>query len=695
MTRHRTLWILLVAFVLLPLAAQGEEGRKPWTPEELWRLKPVGGLALRPDGAFVAYQVTETSFEKNSSRTHVRVVRTDGTGDRRLTWATRGSDSAPAWSPDGRELAFLSSRGDGNQIYLLPFEDGGEAHQVLDFPGGVDEFLFTPDGKALIFAARTWPGCGNDLSCIRKKDDEKKRRKVTALTHEHLLYRHWDAYEDGKVQHLFRASLDGGSPVDLTPTLTWDALTFWLASMGREFDITPDGKWIYFSGKQADDQAVSYDYQIYRVPVTGGPVEEITTNPASDMLPRISPDGKTLAWRASRRPGYESDRYELMVRPVAGGDARSLTASLDVSVARIYWDPRGTALYFDGEDKGDIVLYKVSPKGGKITPVLDGEKTGRGCHVSSQISKDGKFFTFMYRTIDRYYEIFRADGAGRNPVPLTRVNAEVYRTYEFPVAKDVWFEGAKGAKVHGFVVEPRDYDPGKTYPMMVRIHGGPQQMFGYAFRNEFAIFSGAGYFVFFCNPRGSTGYGQEFTDGVRGDWGGKPIEDLKAGVRHVLSMYPAVDPARVGAWGGSYGGYVVNWLQGHNQDGLFAALVAHAGGADRWAAYGNTEELWFPEWEMLGPPWERPDLADKWSPIRYAKSFGTPQLITHGDRDYRVRVTGGEVMFTALQRLGVPSRMIRFPDEDHWIVKPHNKQYWYRSILEWFDTWLKPPKKER
>ena len=230
--------------------------------------------------------------------------------------------------------------------------------------------------------------------------------------------------------------------------------------------------------------------------------------------------------------------------------------------------------------------------------------------------------------------------------------------------------------------------------MLVRVHGGPQQMFGYAFRHEFAIFSGAGYFVFFCNPRGSTGYGQEFTDGVRADWGGKPIDDLKAGVRHVLTEYPAVDAAKVGAWGGSYGGYVVNWIQGHNQDGLFAALAAHAGGADRWAAYGNTDELWFPEWEMLGPPWERPDVADKWSPIRYAKEFGTPQLITHGDLDYRVRVTGSEVMFTALQRLGVPSKMIRFPDEDHWIVKPHNKQFWYKSILEWFDIWLKAPKKE-
>jgi len=694
MARFSSCFFFLAAFTFISVAGAAEEASEPWTPGDLWKLKRVGGPALSPDGAMVAYQVTETEFDKNRSRTHVRVVRTDGTGDRRVTRAVKGSDSHPVWSPDGRTLAFLSTRREGNQIYTLPLADGGEARPVLEFPGGVEEFVFTPDGQALVFAARTWPECGHDLRCIRKKDKEKKRRKVSAMVHEHLLYRHWDAYEDGKVQHLFRCSLDGSEVLDLTPKLRWDALTFWLASMGREFDVSPDGKWVYFSGKQDEDQAVSYDYQIYRVPATGGEVEILTGNPASDMLPRVSPDGETLAWRASRRPGYESDRYELMVRPVEGGEPRSLTAELDLSVGRIYWGPRGRTLYFDAEDRGDINLYKVSRRGGKITPVLDGGKTGRGYHLSSRLSPGRSFFIYLYRSIDRYYEVYRADAKGRNPRPLTRINADVYRAHHFPVADDVWFEGAERAQVHGFVIKPRDYDPAKKYPMLVRVHGGPQQMFGYAFRHEFALFSGAGYFVFFCNPRGSTGYGQAFTDGVRADWGGKPVDDLMAGVRHVLSEYPAVDPTRVGAWGGSYGGYVVNWIQGHNDDGLFAALAAHAGGADRWAAYGNTEELWFPEWEMLGPPWERPDVADRWSPIRYAKSFKTPQLITHGDLDYRVRVTGGEVMFTALKRLGVPSRMIRFPDEDHWIMKPHNKQYWYRSILEWFDVWLKPAKKK-
>ena len=264
-----------------------------------------------------------------------------------------------------------------------------------------------------------------------------------------------------------------------------------------------------------------------------------------------------------------------------------------------------------------------------------------------------------------------------------------------PDGEEIWYEGAEGADVHGFLIKPLNFDPEKKYPLMVRVHGGPQQMFGYAYRTEYALFSGADYAVFFCNPRGSTGYGQEFCDGIRGDWGGKVIEDIRSGVSYVLENYPWVDGDRVGAWGGSYGGFVCNWLQGHNEDGMFSVLVSHAGEADQWSAYGSTEELWFPEWELLGTPWDNPDLYDELSPIRYAKSFSTPHLIIHGELDYRVPITGGEQMFTALQRQGVPSKMIRFPDEDHWIQRPQNNAFWYESILDWFDQWLKRDGKEK
>jgi dipeptidyl aminopeptidase/acylaminoacyl peptidase len=299
-----------------------------------------------------------------------------------------------------------------------------------------------------------------------------------------------------------------------------------------------------------------------------------------------------------------------------------------------------------------------------------------------------RFFVYLYRPMTRYYEIFRCARGGKKVKQITDVNGDLYAECYFPDAERFWFEGADGAAVQGFLVKPEDFDESLTYPLMVRVHGGPQQMFGWAFRPEFAIFSGANFAVFFCNPRGSTGYGQGFCDEIRGDWGGKVIEDLKSGVRYVLEQNPWIDPGRIGAWGGSYGGFVCNWLQGHNEDRMFSALVSHAGEADQWSSYGSTEELWFPEWDLLGPPWERPELYDELSPVRYAKNFGTPHLIVHGELDFRVPITGGEQMFTALQRLGVPSKMIRFPDEGHWILKPQNQRFWYASILDWFEQWL-------
>lgn len=667
--------------------------KKPFTPDQLSLMKSVGQPALSPDGQWVAYRISETLFAKNKRLSHLWLVPSKGGKSRQLTRGAK-SCTSPVWTPDGKSLAFQSGREKGNQIYLLPMVGGGEARKLTNFPGGIDEFVFTPDGKGIVFAARTYLDCGAKLACIRRKDAAKKADKVTAMVHEHLMYRHWDTYEDGKVQHLFHMPLTDGkkpaTPRDLTPKLEWDALCFWLMSAGREFDISPDSKWVVFSGTQEKDQAVSYNHEIFRVAIAGGKVEKLTENPASDMLPRFSPDGDKIAYRASRRAGYESDRYEVTVLDLQTREVTSLTPDLDRSVSRLYWAPDGDRVFFEAEDKGDVNLYAVDSEGGDVEGILNGEKTGRGYHLATQIDSKERFFVFLYRTIDRMYEVYRCKSNGKKPKALTAVNKKLYDTYHVPGATDVWFEGAEGAKVHGFLVEPKDYVPGKKYPMMVRVHGGPQQMFGYAFRYEFTVFSSAGYFVLFMNPRGSTGYGQAFTDGVRADWGGKPIDDLKAGVAHVLENNPDIDKDRVGAWGGSYGGYVCNWLQGHNEDKMFAALVSHAGGADRWVDWGTTEELWFPEWEMKGPPWENPDLIEKWSPIRYAKNFNTPHLLTHGDLDYRVRVTGGETMFSALQRRGVPSKMIRFPDENHWIMQPHNQRFWYQSILDWFEQWLKP-----
>lgn len=661
-------------------------GGNPWAPADLWKMKRVADPQLSPDGKWIAFVVTETDYEENKSNSDIWIVSSEGGEPKRLTTSPKG-DGHPRWSPCGTKIAFVSGRDGSSQAWVIAV-GGGEARKVTDFPGGVSDLEWMPGAKRLIFSGRTYHGVA-DLDSVRARDKAVEERKVSAKVHRRLMYRHWDTYEDGKVQHLFTIAEEGGDPVDITPELEYDALTYWLASAGRDFDVSPDGKTVYFSGKQDEDQAVSYNEEIWAVPAGGGAVRKISSNPAADSHPRVSPDGKYLAWRATRRPGYESDRYEVMVMEIASGKTRSLTASFDRSVGTLFWSGDGRKIFFEAEDTADINLFSVPLSGGEVKTVIGPAGAGRGSHTNAQAAPKEKFFVYLYRPMEHYFEIFRCDGNGGKARKLTGVNDDLVAAHYFPPAEEVWFEGAGGTRIHGFLVKPIDFDPAKKYPMLVRIHGGPQQMFGYAFRNEYAVFAGAGYAVFFCNPRGSTGYGTEICDGVNLDWGGKVITDIKNGVRHVLAANVWIDPAKVGAWGGSFGGFVCNWLQGHNEDKMFSVLVSHAGEADQWSSYGSTEELWFPEWESGGPPWDTVELTDETSPIRYAKKFSTPHLITHGELDFRVPITGGEQMFTALQRLGVPSKMIRFPDENHWIQKPHNARFWYASILDWFDQWLK------
>ncbi len=662
-------------------------GQKPFTPETLASLKAVGEPRLSPDGRWIVFAVTVTDFEKDGRDSDIWLMSADGGGMRRLTTSDK-ADQNPEWSPDGASLAFLSGRDGSMQIHVLPL-GGGEARKVTDFPGGVGDMIWTPDGGGFVFAADVYPDCP-DLDCTRKRDEERDRSKVSAKVHETLLYRHWDAYEDGKVQHLFHVPAEGGTPRDLTPGLRFDALTYWLASAGRDFDLAPDGGTVYFSGKQDADQAVSYNEDIWAASLAGGGARKITTNPAADSHPRVSPDGRRLAWRATRRPRYESDRYELVVMDLPAGEPRSLTAGYDRSVGAFFWARDGKSIYFEVEDRGDVDLCAVPARGGDVKKVIGAPAAGKGFHRDVEAGPKDEFFIYRHRPMAHAFEIFRCDRAGRGVKQLTFVNRDVYEEHFVPQAsEEIWWKAPDGADVQGWLVKPMDFDPSKRYPMMVRVHGGPQQMWVNGFRAEYAIFAGAGYAVFFCNPRGSGGYGQKFCDEIQGDWGGKVVDDLKAGVRAALAAYPWIDGAKVGAWGDSYGGFFCNWLEGHNEDGMFAALVSHAGEAEQWSAYGSTEELWFPEWDLTGAPWERPELYDKLSPIRYAASFGTPMLITHGELDFRVPITGGEQMFTALQRRGVPSRMIRFPDENHWIQKPQNTRFWYASIVEWFDEWLK------
>ena len=453
--------IAIVALCILGAACAGwAVDKKPLTPADIWRLKGVGEPQLSPDGAWIAYTLTTTDFDTNSRNADIWLVPAAGGAARRLTTSEKRDDT-PAWSPDGSMIAFISARSGDPQVYVLPV-GGGEARKVTDFPGGVDDMIWTPDGSGFVFAARTYLEC-SDLDCIKKKDKEKEESKIGALVHEHLMYRHWNAYEDGKVQHLFHIPVEGGAPRDLTPTLAFDALTYWLASAGRDFEIDPEGEMLYFSGKQDESQAVSYNEEIWCVPLAGGELKQVTTNPAADTHPRVSPDGASLAYRATRRPGYESDRYELMVMALPNGAPRSITADFDRSVGDFFWGRDGKSIYFQVEDRGDVNLCVVPAKGGAVKPVISGETAGHGYHTSVAAGPKDGFFVYRHRPMAHTYEIYRCDKGGKNARQITFANKEVYDSFFVPQsAEEYRWKAPDGADVHGWLIKPIAFDPAKT-----------------------------------------------------------------------------------------------------------------------------------------------------------------------------------------------------------------------------------------
>ncbi len=681
--KYRLLLVTIIVLLILPLAGTARE----LTFEDFFGMGRLSDPRWSPDGRDIAFVITEYNIENNSGDSDIYIVAANGGEVRRLTHS-EGRDSQPRFSPDGKWLAFTSGRSGKSQIWLLPL-GGGEARQFTDLSTGASSPQWTPDGTSIVFVSRVFPECGDD-ECNTRLLKEEKDNKVKARVLDELFYVHWDSWRDNRRSHVFVAPLDKSSlPIDLTP-YEYECPTIALGS-GHDIAVSPDGHQICVTVNTDANAAVSINNDLFTVPIDGGTWTRITTNKANDNHPVYSPDGRYIAYRAMQRPGFEADRYRLMLFDQRDGKSvdisREIADKLDRSVGSIEWSANSKYIYVQCADNGYNSIYRVEAKNGK-TRQLSAEM-----YTSSlRAGPNGKKLAFLRQSAAMPHELYVSNQDGNNASNISRVNDSRLQDIEMNPAEAFYFEGAEGARVHGWLVKPPGFDPGLKYPLIFLVHGGPQGAFGdiFHYRWNYQMFAAPGYVVVTINPRGSTGFGQEFTDQISGDWGGKVYVDLMNGLDYVLENNDFIDKNRIAAAGASYGGYMMNWFAGHTD--RFRCLVNHDGVYNLESMYGSTEELWFPEWEFLGTPWSSQDIYRKWSPHQYASRFGdykTPMLIVHGALDYRVPLAEGMQVFTAMQRQGVPSRFLYFPDENHWVLKPHNSILWHDTVLGWLHNWVK------
>ena len=666
------------------LAVSAQEAAKhPITFDDLIKMHRIAEPQVSPDGKWVAYTVSTPDMEANRGVSNIWLVPTAGGAEVQLTQS--GHDSSPVWSPDGKTLAFLSSRSGDSQVYLLSME-GGEAHALTKIPTGADLVKWSPDGKTIAFTSSVYPDCKDD-DCNSKRDAEKEKSKVKAHVAEHLLYRHWTHWNEGKRAHLFVIPADGNAaPRDLTFGANYDVPPDERGGPG-DIDFSPDGKELCFTAVTDKMEAVSTNGDLFVVPVAGGEPRRITTQPGFDGNPVYSRDGKYIAYHAQLTAGYESDRWRVMLYDRQAGKNENLSEGFDRSADELAWSPDSKSIYFTAENETQKPIYAMAARAGAEPKKIVADTF----NSAISFSHDEKTLVFERTSLTTPAEVFAAASDGSNARQLTHQNDAILAALEMNAPETFWFDGAEGTKVQAILIRPPKFDATKKYPLLVVLHGGPQTMWSNAwgYRWNPQVFSGAGYVTLMINRRGSTGYGQKFTDEITNDWGGKAYVDVMNGVDYTLKKYSFADGTRMAAAGGSYGGYMADWIATHS--GRFKAIVSHASVYDKTSMWA-TEELWFEEHDMQGTPWTNPESYKKWSPSTYAGELGkfkTPTLVFAGERDYRVPYTQSLEFFSALQRQGVPSKLVVFPDEGHWVLKPQNSQFWYKTFLDWLATYVK------
>ena len=740
----RRLAFLLALLFSLPAFSQAKH---PFTFEDMMKLKRVGEPVPSPDGKWVLFSAVDVDLAANTKTPHIWIVPLNADsnekgvphpspegrvgGTERVLIPDQDGDR-PRWAPDGKRFAFLSTKEGESQVWIADFDGTAgtvtSVHKLTSIATEAGGELWSPDGKHILFTSDVYPECDGapavEAACNAKKVKDAADSKVKALIFDRLLYRHWNAYKAGKRSHIFVVAAptlpsgEGwGTPVqsarDITPG-DYDSPEFSLGGQD-DYAFSPDGQEICYTSNHDKVEATSTNNDLWIVPVNwpanATPAEVLAKtknitadNPASDSTPLYSPDGKYIAYRAQQRPGYESDRFRLMLYDRKTGERKNLTEGFDGWVGTFTWGA-SRFLFFTAEEAGSARIYYTSldfVKPSVVKTALQGYDDDLTFVQNNNIT----FLLFSKMSISAPTEIYKSPWvldntphcgetggdicSSQDPnFKLTHLNDAVLSQIAMSPLEPFWFTGAHGDKVEGFLVKPPNFDASKKYPVKFLIHGGPQGAWGddWSYRWNPELFAANGYVVIMINFHGSTGYGQKFIDAINGDWGGAPFEDLMKGLDYAEAHYGFIDKDRECALGASFGGYMANWVLGHTD--RFKCIVSHDGTFNNESDWGTTEELWFNEWEFHGTPYTNRELYRKWSPHLFATNFKTPTLVIHGQLDYRLDVSEGFQLFTTLQRLGVPSKMLYFPDEGHWVLKPQNSQLWYKTVNDWVDRWTR------
>jgi dipeptidyl aminopeptidase/acylaminoacyl peptidase len=642
---------------------------RPFTPEELLATRRVDDVQVSPDGKWASVTVRQKNLESNKDDKDIWILPVSGGPARQFTRNARSEHAR--WSPDGKQLLIVRE----GQLWMYELS-GGDAHQVTKLSGGADGGIFSPDGRWIAFTSEVYPQCGGNDACNRERAEKAEKSGVHARIVDHLFARHWSEWKEGKRTHVFMMPAGGAPARDLTPfDSDWPSFR---VGGGDDFRFTPEGELIV-SSKPAQREAWSTNGDLWLLDRNGGPPKNLTPdNHGDDAQPRPSPDGRYLAWTSQARDGYEADLWKLKIQDRKTGRITVVDIDTD-DVGSFAWRRDSKGIVASVAQKARQWLYAVSLEG-KYRRFSEAAVNGG----DFDLAPDGTAVV-AGSGIVRPPEVF-AVKTGGHPSRLSRFNDEQYKELDLGIVEELWIDSGDGAKVHSWIVRPANA-PAKL-PLLVLIHGGPQGSWedAWSMRWNAAAFAARGYVVLATDFHGSVGYGQKFKEQISGDWGGLAYQDVMRATDSAEKL-PFVDPGHTCAAGASFGGYMVDWIAGHTD--RFKCLVSHDGVFDLVSEYGSTEELWFPEWEFRGPPWENPELYRRFSPSSYVQNFKTPTLVIQGELDFRVPVEQGLGMFTSLQRRGIESRLLYFPDEGHWVLKPKNSQLWYHTVLDWIDAHAK------